>query len=131
MTILPKAIYILNAIPIKLPMALFREEIILKFVSKHKGLWVVKTILRKKNGAGGITLPDSRRYYKATGIKVVLYWHRNRQQESVNRTESPEINPHTYGQSITKEARICNGEKTVSSISGAGKTGQLYIKEWN
>ena len=73
--------------------------------------------------------PDFRLYYKATGIKTVLYWHKNRQQESMNRIESPEINPHTYGQSLTKEARICNGEKTVSSISGAGKSGQLYIKE--
>ena len=32
---------------------------------------------------------------------------------------------------MTKEARICNGEKTVSSISGAGKTEQLYVKELN
>ena len=43
--------------------------------------------------------------------------------------KSPEINPHTYGQSKTKEARIHNGEKTDSSISGAGKTGQLHVKE--
>ena len=47
-----------------------------------------------------------------------------------NRIESPELNPYTYfHQSITKEARIYNGEKTVSSISGAGKTGQLHVKE--
>ena len=31
--------------------------------------------------------------------------------------------------SMTKEVRIYNGEKTVSPISGAGKTGQLYVKE--
>ena len=40
-----------------------------------------------------------------------------------------EINPCTYGQSMTKAARISTGEETFSSISGAGKTGQLHVKE--
>ena len=44
--------------------------------------------------------------------------------------ESLEINPHTYGHlTLKKEARIYNGEKTASSISAAGETGQLHVKE--
>ena len=133
MSILPKAISEVNAIPVKIPMEFFTEieQTILKFAWSHKRPWADKAILRKKKKTRGISLLDFKLYYKPMVIKTVWYCHKT-DREQWNRTESPEVNSCICGQLIyNKKARVPIMAQQKHYLIPHTKTNSKCVKDLN
>jgi hypothetical protein len=124
MAILPRAICMFNAVPMKIPMAYITEieKSNLQFIWKHKRLQIAKTIMSKKSHAGGITISDVKEYYRDIAINTVWYCHKNRYEDQWSRIEESDMDLPGYTHLIfDKVPKIYDREKTASSTNFPGK----------
>ena len=125
-------IHTFNAILNKIQIKFFKEleQTALKFVWNQKRPQIAKEMLKGKNKAGGITLPDFKLYYNAVITKTAWYWPKNRCIDQWNRAQTPKMDPQLYSQPIfDKAGKNIQWKKTVSSTNGVRKIGQPHAEE--
>ena len=130
---IPKAICRLNVSPVKLPMSFFAKLVqeILSFMLKHRRSWITKEILKNKNGTGKIKPHDFRlteTYINQNGMLL--------SQKQKYRSMEPDRKPRNkllnlWSTNLCKVQNIYNGEKTIFSVSIAGKWDSYLWKKWN
>ena len=133
MTLLPNVIYRFSVIPIKLPMAFFTEleQKISQFIWKHKTP-NSQSSLKKEKWSWRNQPSWLRLYYKATVIRTVWCWPKNRNIDQWNKTESPEINPCTYGYLIfDKGDKNTQWGKDSLFNNWCWENWTARLKEWN
>ena len=136
MTILPKAIYRFNAIPIQLPTVIFQR-------TRTNNFTICMKLQKSLNSQSNLEKEEWNWRNQLSWLQTILqlvintvwYCDKDRNIDQCSKIESPEINPYTYEHiqwmKMYNEVKIYNGENTIFSTRGAGKTGQSPVKEWN
>ena len=131
MSVIPSLIYRFNVSQSKIPESYLVDidKLILRFIWRSEGPRAANTLLKEKNKVVGLMLTDLKTYYKATVIKTVWDWQRNRQIDQWSKIESPEIDTHKHSQQIIDSGvEAVQGSKDGPSTNGAGTTGCPHAK---